>query len=113
MSWYTSRVGEFPDGFELTNGMGVTRRYVPEEAASATGMMQPRDAVITVHHKRKEFDGMDIDGNTPRWRYVHEYEKVSAKVWPVATGERELLVEWEDGTLGVAKLHSIRMVTTS
>lgn len=34
---------------------------------------------------------------------------MSAKVWPVAMSENEMLVEWKDGTLGKAKLWDIRM----
>lgn len=71
--------------------------------------MQPRDAIVTVHHKRQRFDYMSSDGNTPVFRDYEEVEQVPAKVWPVATGERELLVEWEDGSLGAAKLRDIRM----
>lgn len=71
--------------------------------------MQPRDAIVTIHHKRQRFDYMSSDGNTPVFRDYEEVEQVPAKVWPVATGERELLVEWGDGSLGVAKLWDIRM----
>lgn len=78
-------------------------------AIDEVGRMQPRDAIITVHHKRKEFDGMSCDGNTPNFRYYEETEQVSAKVWPVSVAEDEMLVEWEDGTLGAAKLRDIRM----
>ena len=56
-----------------------------EDIREMTGM-QPRNAVVTVHH-----------------------EQVPAKVWPVAMSSDELLVEWEDGTLGAAKLWDIRM----
>lgn len=80
-----------------------------EDMREVTGM-QPRNAVVTVHHNRKRFESMSCDGNTPNWRYIHETEQVPAKVWPVAMGENELLVEWEDGTLGAAKLRDIRMV---
>lgn len=72
--------------------------------------MQPRDAIVTVHHKRKEFESMGVDGNTPNWRYFEEVEQVHAKVWPVSMSADELLVEWEDGTLGVARVSDIRMV---
>lgn len=72
--------------------------------------MQPRDAIVTVYHNRKRFESMSCDGNTPNYRYYDEIEEVTAKVWPVVTGENELLVEWEDGSLGVAKLWDIRMV---
>lgn len=80
-----------------------------EDIREVTGM-QPRDAIVTVHHKRQRFDYMSSDGNTPVFRDYEEVEQVPAKVWPAATGERELLVEWEDGTLGTAKLWDIRMV---
>ena len=56
-----------------------------EDVREVTGM-QPRDAMVTIHH-----------------------EQVPAKVWPVAMGENELLVEWEDGTLDTARLRDIRM----
>lgn len=56
-----------------------------EEIREMTGM-QPRNAVVTVNH-----------------------EQVPAKVWPVAMSSDELLVEWEDGTLGAAKLGDIRI----
>lgn len=79
-----------------------------EDVYRMTGM-QPRDAMVTVHHKRMEPYSMGADGNTPNYREIHTTEQVHAKVWPVATGERELLVEWEDGSLGVAKLWDIRM----
>lgn len=71
--------------------------------------MQPRDAIVTVHHKRQRFDYMSSDGNTPVFRDYEEVEQVPAKVWPVAMNENELLVEYEDGTLGAAKLWDIRM----
>lgn len=71
--------------------------------------VQPRDAIVTVHHNRREFDGFGVDGNTPNVRYIHETEQVPAEVWPVAMSSDELLVEWEDGTLGKAKLWDIRM----
>lgn len=71
--------------------------------------MQPRDAMVTVHHERREFESMGCDGNTPNWRYIHETEQVPAKVWPMAMSGDELLVEWEDGTLGAVKLWDIRM----
>ncbi len=80
-----------------------------EDVREVTGGMQPRDAIVTVHHNRKRFESMSCDGNTPNYRYYDEIEEVPAKVWPVVTGENELLVEWEDGTLGVAKLRDIRM----
>ena len=57
-----------------------------EDIREVTGM-QPRDAMVTVRH-----------------------EQVPAKVWPVAMGSDELLVEWQDGTLGTARLWDIRMV---
>lgn len=72
--------------------------------------MQPRDAIVTVHHKRQRFDYMSSDGNTPVFRDYEEVEQVPAKVWPVSMSENEMLVEWEDGTLGKAKLWDIRMV---
>lgn len=71
--------------------------------------MQPRDAIVTVHHKRQRFDYMSSDGNTPVFRDYEEVEQVPAKVWPTAMSENEMLVEWEDGTLGKAKLWDIRM----
>ena len=71
--------------------------------------MQPRDAIVTVHHERQRFDYMSSDGNTPVFRDYEEVEQVPAKVWPVAMSENEMLVEWEDGTLGKAKLWDIRM----
>lgn len=80
-----------------------------EDIREVTGM-QPRDAIITIHHKRREFESMGVDGNTPNWRYFEEVEQVPAKVWPVSMSADELLVEWEDGSLGVAKLRDIRMV---
>lgn len=72
--------------------------------------VQPRDAIVTVHHNRQRFDYMSSDGNTPVFRDYEEVEQVSAKVWPVSMSENEMLVEWEDGTLGKAKLWDIRMV---
>ena len=79
-----------------------------EDVREVTGM-QPRDAIVTIHHRRREFESMSCDGNTPNWRYIHETEQVPALVWPVAMGGDELLVEWQDGTLGAAKLRDIRM----
>lgn len=79
-----------------------------DDIREVTGM-QPRDAIITVHHKRQRFDYMSSDGNTPVFRDYEEVEHVPAKVWPVAMSSDELLVEWKDGTLGAAKLWDIRM----
>lgn len=72
--------------------------------------MQPRDAIVTVHHKRKRFDYMSSDGNTPVFRDYEEDEHVPAKVWPVSMGEHELLVEYEDGRLDVAELWDIELM---
>lgn len=79
-------------------------------AIDEVGRMQPRDAMVTVHHERREFVGTGVthDG-MPNFHVVEEREEVAAKVWPVATSERELLVEWEDGTLDAANLRDIRM----
>ena len=71
--------------------------------------MKPRDAVVKIHHKRKYPYAMSCDGNTPIFRDYEEVKQVPAKVWPVAMSENEMLVEWEDGTLGKAKLWDIRM----
>lgn len=78
------------------------------DVREVTGM-RPRDAIVTVHHKRHEFESMGCDGNTPNYRYFEEVEHVPAKVWPVAMSSDELLVEWQDGTLGAAKLRDIRL----
>lgn len=79
-----------------------------EDIREVTGM-RPRDAIVTVHHKRREFESMGVDGNTPNWRYFEEIELVSARVWPVSMGPDEMLVEYEDGRLGTAKLRDIRL----
>lgn len=78
-----------------------------EDVREVTGM-QPRDAMVTVHHKRQRFDYMSSDGNTPVFRDYEEVEQVPAKVWPVAMGDK-LVVEYEDGTLDTARLRDIRM----
>lgn len=78
------------------------------DVREVTGM-RPRDAIVTVHHKRREFESMGCDGNTPNYRYFEEVEHVPAKVWPVAMSSDELLVEWQDGTLDAAKLRDIRL----
>lgn len=62
----------------------------------------PRDAMVTVRSSHEEF--------TPTHRHVVEVTDVHARVLPVAMGESTLLVEWDDGTLGTANLHDIRMV---
>ena len=72
-----------------------------EDICEVTGM-QPRDAMVTVRSSHEEF--------TPTHRHVVEVADVHAHVWPVAMGESTLLVEWDDGTLGTANLHDIRMV---
>lgn len=79
-----------------------------EDIREVTGM-RPRDAIVTVHHKRREFESMGVDGNTPNWRYFEEIELVNARVWPVSMGPDEMLVEYEDGRLGTAKLRDIRL----
>ncbi len=71
--------------------------------------MQPRDAIVTVHHKRKQFKSIGCDGNTPIYETVEEIELVNARVWPVSMGQDEMLVEYEDGTLGTARLRDIRL----
>lgn len=93
---------------QLPGSVIVTDNRV-EDIREVTGM-QPRDAMVTVHHERREFESMSCDGNTPNWRYIHETEQVPARVWPVVMSSDELLVEWEDGTLGTARLWDIRMV---
>lgn len=72
--------------------------------------MEPVYAIVTIHHERREFESVGVDGNTPNFRYVHETEQVPAMVWPVAMSDDEMLVEYEDGTLETAKLWDIRMV---
>jgi hypothetical protein len=79
-----------------------------EDIREVTGR-RPRDAIVTVHHKRKEFESMGVDGNTPNWRYFEEIELVNARVWPVSMGPDEMLVEYEDGRLGAVKLKDIRL----
>ena len=79
-----------------------------EDIREVTGM-RPRDAIVTVHHKRKEFESMGADGNTPNWRYFEEIEQVNARVWPVSMGPDEMLVEYEDGMLGAVRLKDIRL----
>lgn len=103
-------IEQYAHGFQkvLPGRVIVTDNRV-EDVREVTGA-QPRNAMVTVCHAHQEFESMDVDGNTPRHHVINEYEEVPAKVWPVATGEKELLVEWEDGTLGTAKLWEIRMV---
>lgn len=79
-----------------------------EDIREVTGM-QPRDAIVTVHHKRKQFKSIGCDGNTPIYETVEEIELVNARVWPVSMGADEMLVEYEDGRLGTARLRDIRL----
>ena len=79
-----------------------------EDIREVTGM-QPRDAIVTVHHKRKQFKSIGCDGNTPIYETVEEIELVNARVWPVSMGPDEILVEYEDGRLGTARLRDIRL----
>lgn len=79
-----------------------------EDIREVTGM-QPRDAIVTVHHKRKQFKSIGCDGNTPIYETVEEIELVNARVWPVSIGPDEMLVEYEDGTLGCVRLRDIRL----
>lgn len=71
-------------------------------AIGEVGRIQPRDAMVTVRSSHEEF--------TPTHRHIVEVADVHARVLPVAMGESTLLVEWDDGTLGTANLHDIRMV---
>ena len=80
-----------------------------EDVYKLNDWMQPRNATVTVSYECGVFDGMDIDGNTPRWRSVHKYEQVHAKVWPVSMSADELLVEYEDGSLHAVKLRNIKI----
>lgn len=82
-----------------------------EDIREVTGM-RPQNAIVTVYHKRRIPDSMYCDGDTLKFRYREEVEDVPAKVWPVAMSSDELLVEWEDGTLGAAKLWDIRIGRT-
>lgn len=79
-----------------------------EDIREVTGM-QPQNAIVTVHHKRHVPYSMGADGNTSNYYEVIETEQVPAKVWPVAMSSNEMLVEWEDGSLGKAKLWDIRI----
>lgn len=79
-----------------------------EDIREVTGM-QPRNAIVTVHRQRKQFESIGCDGNTPIYKTVEEIELVNARVWPVSMGPDEMLVEYEDGTLGTARLRDIRM----
>lgn len=103
IEWYESRFRE-----QLPGRVVMVDDRV-KDIREVTGM-QPRNAIVTVHHKRREFESIGCDGNTPNLRYIEEVEHVPAKVLPVAMGESTLLVEWDDGTLGTANLHDIRMV---
>ena len=79
-----------------------------EDIREVTGM-RPRDAIVTVHHKRKQFKSIGCDGNTPIYETIEEIELVNARVWPVSMGPDEMLVEYEDGRLGTARLRDIRL----
>lgn len=79
-----------------------------EDIREVTGM-QPRDAIVTIHHKRRKMQGFGVDGNTPVYSTFNEVEQVNAKVWPVSMGSDELLVEYDDGRLGAVKLQDIRV----
>ena len=103
-------IEKYARGFneQLPGHVIVTDNRV-EDVREVAGM-QPRNAVVTIHHQRREFDRVDpVDGNTAYFRTVDECEKVPARGWPVAMGADELLVEWQDGTLGAVKLRDIRM----
>ena len=79
-----------------------------EDIREVTGM-QPRNAIVTVHRQRKQFKSIGCDGNTPIYETVEEIELVNARVWPVSMGPDEMLVEYEDGRLGTARLRDIRL----
>lgn len=72
--------------------------------------MEPVEAIVTIRRERREFEGWGADGNTPNVRVLTDYEKVPAKVWPVAMGEGCLLVEFDDGRLRGVNLWDIEIV---
>lgn len=72
--------------------------------------MEPRDALVTIHRTEEVPYETSCDGNTVLYRTVYEAERVSAKVWPVSMGEHKMLVEYDDGRLGVAYLWDIELV---
>lgn len=102
-------IERYARGFEeqLPGRVIVTDNRV-EDVRKVTDM-QPRDAIVTVHHKRKYPYDMSCDGNTPIYETVEEIELVNARVWPVSMGPDEMLVEYEDGRLGAVKLEDIRL----
>lgn len=66
--------------------------------------MQPRPVIVTIRHK--------VYGQPDHYGYPtfhEETEQVPAKVWPVAMSPDEMLVEYDDGSLGAVKLRDIRM----
>lgn len=71
--------------------------------------MNPQWAKVTIHYYRRVPTTVGADGNTWNFREEHTTKEVSAKVWPVAMSANELLVEYEDGRMGKAKLCDICM----
>ena len=67
-----------------------------------------RDAIVTIHHTRKTPVRMSSDGNTPIYEEIQETEDVQARILPVNMGENKMLVEYDDGRLGTAKLCDIK-----
>lgn len=93
---HTRRFSEALRGRVVVVDSSVENIYRVDDA------MELRDAMVTVRSSHEEF--------TPTYRHVVEVADVHARVLPVAMGENTLLVEWDDGTLGTANLHDIRMV---
>lgn len=93
---HASRFSEALQGRVVVVDSRVENIYRVDDA------MELRDAMVTVRSSHEEF--------TPTHRHIVEVADVHARVLPVAMGESTLLVEWDDGTLGTANLHDIRMV---
>lgn len=65
---------------------------------------------MTIRRKERVPHSLKADGNTWDYSETYKIEQVPAKVWPVAIGKGEMLVEFEDGTLHQAKLWDIKLV---
>lgn len=72
--------------------------------------MEPKRAMLTIYNSYEEDFGPDPKGNGRLIRTVRDDQQVVVKVWPVAMGENNLLVEHRDGRLSTEWVRDLRIL---
>ena len=72
--------------------------------------MEPKRAMLTIYNSYEEDFGPDPKGHGRLIRTVRDDKQVVVKVWPVAMGANDLLVEHRDGSLSIERVHDLRIL---